>query len=99
MGTQPVFGSPQVKEENYAVNTVFGDGGDPKTIDSIGIMVYEGTGSLQYVKDYTKGKEQWQGFPIKVDVPPSKVVLGAGGQSAAATQAEWAKALSIMQGK
>lgn len=146
--TQPVFGSPQVKEENDAVNTVFGPGGDVKTIDSVGIMVYEGTGSLQYVKDYTKGKEQWQGFPIKVDVPSSKIVLGAGGQSgagtiealakaahdqnlrgimvwyasvidsatgkpgnqygggsmdastqSAASQAEWAKALSIMQGK
>jgi hypothetical protein len=90
--TQPVFGSPQVKEENYAVNTVFGAGGNPNTLDSIGIMVYEGTGSLQYVKDYTKGKEQWSGFPIKVDVPPSKVILGAGGQSAAGTIETLAKA-------
>merc|ERR1712125_311798 len=51
-----------------------------------------GTGSLQYVKDYTHGKEQWQGFPIKVDVPPQKVFLGAGGQSGAGTIESLAKA-------
>merc|ERR1711966_443755 len=48
-------------------------------------MVYEGTGSLQYVNDYVNGTKQWSGFPIHVDVPPHKVLLGAGGQSSAAT--------------
>merc|ERR550514_1701875 len=55
-------------------------------------MVYEGTGSLQYVKDYVNGSKQWSGFPIKVDVPPSKVMLGAGGQSGAGTIESLAKA-------
>merc|ERR1712032_479060 len=45
----------------------------------------EGTGSLQYVKGYTNGSSQWQGFPIHVDVPSQKVMLGAGGQSGAGT--------------
>merc|ERR1719473_550480 len=70
--TQPVFGSPQVKEENYMVN--------------------QGTGSLQYVKDYTQGSHQWSGFPIHVDVPPQYVMLGAGGQSGAGTITSLAQA-------
>jgi len=83
--TQPVFGSPQIKEENYMVNQVFAKSADHTTIDKIGIMVYEGTGSLQYVKDYVNGTKQWQGFPIHVDVPPQQVMLGAGGQASAST--------------
>merc|ERR1712185_205708 len=51
-----------------------------------------GTGSLQYVKDYTQGSHQWSGFPIHVDVPSQKVLLGAGGQSAAGTIEALAKA-------
>merc|ERR1712048_987370 len=82
--TQPVFGSPQVKEENYMVNQCFAKGAT-SAVDAIGIMVYEGTGSLQYVKGYVNGTSQWQGFPIHVDVPPQQVMLGAGGQASAAT--------------
>jgi len=82
--TQPVFGSPQVTEENYMVNECFAKGAK-SPVDAIGIMVYEGTGSLQYVKGYLHGSSQWQGFPIHVDVPAPKVILGAGGQSAAGT--------------
>jgi len=82
--TQPVFGSPQITEENYMVNQCFAKGAK-SSVDSIGIMVYEGTGSLQYVKDYVNGSKQWSGFPIHVDVPPQKVMLGAGGQSSAGT--------------
>merc|ERR1712087_703031 len=82
--TQPVFGSPQVTEENYMVNQCFAKGAK-SAVDSIGIMVYEGTGSLQYVKGYVNGTKQWSGFPIHVDVPPQKVILGAGGQSSAGT--------------
>jgi hypothetical protein len=82
--TQPVFGSPQVKEENYMVNQCFAKNAT-SYVDKIGIMVYEGTGSLQYVKDYTQGSHQWSGFPIHVDVPPQYVMLGAGGQASAST--------------
>lgn len=82
--TQPVFGSPQVKEENYMVNTCWAEGATP-VVDAIGIMVYQGTGSLQYVDNYVHGSSQWQGFPIHVDVPSKSVMLGAGGQAAAGT--------------
>jgi len=89
--TQPVFGSPQIKEENYMVNQCFAKGAK-SAVDSIGIMVYEGTGSLQYVNDYVHGSKQWSGFPIHVDVPPQKVMLGAGGQASAGTIEALAKA-------
>jgi hypothetical protein len=82
--TQPVFGSPQVKEENYMVNTCWAEGAT-SAVDAIGIMVYQGTGSLQYVDNYVHGSSQWQGFPIHVDVPSKSVMLGAGGQAAAGT--------------
>lgn len=82
--TQPVFGSPQVKEENYMVNQCFAKGAT-SSVDKIGIMVYQGTGSLQYVDGYLHGSTQWEGFPIKVDVPSQAVMLGAGGQASAAT--------------
>ncbi len=35
-------------------------------VDSIGLMVYEGTQALNYVKNYASGTSQWDGFPIKV---------------------------------
>lgn len=82
--TQPVFGFPQVEEENYMVNQCFAKGA-ASPVDAVGIMVYEGTGSLQYVRNYVEGSKQWSGFPIHVDVPSQKVLLGAGGQSAAGT--------------
>lgn len=82
--TQPVFGSPQVKEENYMVNQCFAKGAT-SSVDKIGIMVYQGTGSLQYVDGYVHGTQQWEGFPIKVDVPSQAVMLGAGGQASAST--------------
>jgi hypothetical protein len=31
-----------------------------------GLMVYEGTQALDYVKNYAQGTSQWDGFPIKV---------------------------------
>lgn len=89
--TQPVFGSPQVTEENYMVNQCFAKGAK-SSVDAVGIMVYEGTGSLQYVQNYVNGSKQWSGFPIHVDVPSKKVMLGAGGQSAAGTIETLAKA-------
>merc|ERR1719345_257700 len=48
-------------------------------------MVYQGVGSLQYVDNYVHGASQWQGFPIHVDVPSTKIMLGAGGQAASGT--------------
>ena len=89
--TQPVFGSPQIKEETYMVNQNYAKNAT-SAVEAIGIMVYEGTGSLQYVKGYVNGSSQWSGFPIKVDVPSTSVLLGAGGQASAGTIETLAKA-------
>lgn len=89
--TQPVFGYPAVEEEDYMVNQNFGEG-NKSAVDKIGIMVYESTQSLQYVKNYVHGKDQWSGFPIHVDVPSQAVMLGAGGQASAGTIEALAKA-------
>ena len=89
--TQPVFGSPAIKEEIYMVNECYKKG-TTSAIDAVGIMVYEGTGSLRYVQNYVNGSHQWSGFPIHVDVPPSNVLLGAGGQSSVSTITTLAKA-------
>merc|ERR1712007_93348 len=55
-------------------------------------MVYEGTGSLQYLDNYLHGTSKYDGFPIQVDVPAPKVLLGAGGQAGAGTIESLAKA-------
>jgi len=80
--TQPVFGYPAVKEENFMVNHAFAKGASP-SIDSIGLMVYQGTGALQYLRNYINGSSVYGA--ITVDVPPQKIQLGAGGQAAAGT--------------
>ena len=63
--TQPVFGYPQVAAENAATNAACdADGSFNGLIDSVGIMVYEGTQALDYVKNYAEATDQWDGFPI-----------------------------------
>ena len=42
------------------------DSSSNNVADSVGLMVYEGTQALQYVKNYAHGADQWEGFPIKV---------------------------------
>lgn len=80
--SQPVFGYPQVAAENYVVNYSWDVNGKKLGLaDSIGLMVYEGTQALQYVKNYAQGTQQWQGFPITVNVATSDIILGAGGQA------------------
>jgi hypothetical protein len=81
--TQPVFGFPQVQAESDMVNAAFGSGADKPRVDAVGIMVYSGTGALQYVKNYAHGTQQWKGFPIHADVPTESIVAGAGGNAAA----------------
>ena len=44
-------------------------------------MVYEGTQALNYVKNYNKGSERWEGFPVKVNAPSNTILLGAKGAS------------------
>ena len=37
--------------------------------------------SLLYIKNYATGSSQWQGFPISVDVPKDRILLGAKGST------------------
>ena len=65
---QPTYGYPQVEAANDVINESWDNNGNLKNVvDSIGIMVYEGTQSLMYVKNFVHGTDQWEGFPIKVD--------------------------------
>jgi len=78
--TQPVFGYPQVAAETYVVNHSWDTNGNSVGLtDAVGIMVYEGSQSLMYVKNYAEGTKQWQGFPITVDVTTTDVMCGMGG--------------------
>lgn len=54
------------------------------SVDSIGIMVYQGTGSADCLVNYLNGSSH-PGDAITVDVPPQKILLGAGGQASAGT--------------
>jgi len=86
--TQPVFGYPQVKEENYMVNQCFAKGAT-SVVDSVGLMVYQGTETLNYVDNYLHGNPN---KPIHVEVPSQQLILGAGGQASAGTIETLAKA-------
>jgi len=78
--TQPVFGYPQVAAESYVVNYSWDvNGRSLGMADAVGIMVYQGTDALMYVKNYAEGSKQWQGFPITVDVTTTAILCGMGG--------------------
>jgi len=78
--SQPTYGYPQVKAEIDVINASWKVGGGSNNLaDSVGLMVYEGTQSLQYVDNYAHGSTQWEGFPIEVDVPKPEILLGCKG--------------------
>ena len=82
------------------------EGESANLADSIGLMVYEGTQALNYVKNYAHGADQWQvghqglhkylvvcqGFPITASIPNSAILLGVKGASSSATITTLAKA-------
>ena len=89
---QPTYGYPQVEAANDVINESWDTNGNLlNVVDSIGIMVYEGTQSLMYVKNFVHGTEQWEGFPIKVDVNAKAVMLGCKGSSDSKTIMELAE--------
>merc|ERR1719385_170168 len=91
--SQPVYGYPQVQAESDVINASWDTEGNSQGLaDSIGLMVYEGTQALQYVKNYANGAGQWQGFPIKVNAPKNTILLGAKGSSSSATIMKLARA-------
>ncbi len=68
------------------------EGKSQNLADAIGLMVYEGDQALNYVKNYVNGSSQWEGFPVKVNVPAQSVLLGAKGSSSSAVLEKLAKA-------
>jgi len=84
--TIPVYGYPQIQAEINIVNAAWTTSGQSNgVINSIGLMVYQDTGSLQYVQDYAYATSEWQGFPITVNVPKPNILCGIQGTAASAT--------------
>merc|ERR1719232_1966879 len=93
--SQPTYGYPQVQAEIDVINASWDDKGNSKNVaDSIGLMVYEGTQALQYVKNYAEGADQWggYGFPITCRAPKNTILLGAKGSSSSSAIATLASA-------
>jgi len=84
--SQPTYGYPQVQAETDVINASWdAEGHSNNLADSVGLMVYEGTQALNYVKNFAKGTDQWEGFPIKVDVPADGIILGVKGAASSAS--------------
>jgi len=88
--TQPVFGSPSsVPAANRIVEASFNKSlGKPAygSLAKVGIMIYSGTGSEEWVDYYTQGCSkhctQWN-CPLAACVPKANMVLGIDGSAAA----------------
>jgi len=92
--SQPTYGYPQVQAEIDVINASWDTEGNHQGLaDSIGLMVYEGTNALNYVKNYAAGSKQWQGFPIKVDAPSNTILLGAKGATSYSAISKMANAV------
>lgn len=68
-----------VKAEIAVINASWKDKKSTGLADSVGLMVYQDTYALNYVKNYAEASKQWSGFPIKTDVPKNAILLGAKG--------------------
>merc|ERR1719278_1586046 len=80
--SRPTYGYPQVQAEIDVINASWDEAGNKQGVaDSIGLMVYEGTQALNYVKNYAAGADQWEGFPVKVRAPSNVILLGTKGSS------------------
>jgi len=82
---QPTYGFPAVKAEIAVINASWKDKKSTGLADSVGLMVYQGTYALNYVKNYAEASSQWSGFPIKTDVPKNCILLGAKGATGGST--------------
>jgi len=82
---QPTYGFPQVKAEIAVINASWRDRKSTGLADSVGLMVYQGTQALNYVKNYAQATSQWSGFAIKTDVPKNAILLGAKGATGGST--------------
>ena len=83
---QPVYGFPNVPAENDVVNESWDKEGNPTGMaQSIGIMAYSGTSSLNYVGNYANVKKPWENYPISVPVPMESILVGCKGKSTSTT--------------
>ena len=79
---QPTYDYPQIEAEIEVINQSWNPGRTSNNMaDSVGLMVYEGSQALNYVKNYAEGTSQWEGFPITCDVPYEAIMLGCKGSS------------------
>jgi len=94
--SQPCYGYPQVQAESDVINAGWNkQGEDQGLIDSIGLMVYNGADSLNYVVKYNDGPglgEWGSWFPIKAKVPKKAILLGAQGNTGAGAISKMASA-------
>ena len=92
--SQPTYGYPQVQAEIDVINESWDEAGNKQGVaDSIGLMVYEGTQALNYVKNYVAGADQWEGFPVKVRAPSNVILLGAKGSASSSAINQLAEAV------
>ena len=87
--TQPVFGSPtSVPAANRLLEGAFNtsSGKALGSVAKVGVMIYSGTGSEEWVQYYTQGCSkhctQWN-CPLAACVPSADMVLGIDGSAAA----------------
>ena len=77
---QPTYGYPFVPAEIEVINESFDvDTSSNNLADSVGIMTYEGTASLYYIKNYAEATNQGEGFPITSNAPYSTILVGSKG--------------------
>ena len=77
---QPTYGFPQIQAEIDVINDSWNANASANGLaSSVGIMVYEGAQSLSYVDNYAAATEQWEGFPIRVNVPEQDILVGCRG--------------------
>ena len=68
--------SVDVINESWSTSSV-----SHNVLDYIGILVYQGTESLNSVSNYAQGSTKYEGFPIKVNVPKDAILLGCKGSA------------------
>ena len=81
---QPTYGYPQIPAEVEVINESWNlDRSSNNLADSVGIMAYEGTESLLYIKNYADASNQGHGFPITCNTPYNVVLVGCKGTNSA----------------
>ena len=77
---QPTYGYPQIPAEIDVINESFNiDASTNNLVDSVGIMAYEGTEALHYIKNFAEATNQGEGFPITSNTPYTSILVGCKG--------------------